>query len=61
MRSRIARAFLSSSSRQPHNQNHNQKKIFCSGTSDTPDLESKVDHKFLGQMGFCDPNMHARC
>ena len=59
MCSRIARAFLLSSSRQPHNQNHNQKN-FGSGISDTPDLESKVDHKFLGQMGSCDPSMHAR-
>ena len=60
MCSRIARAFLLSSSRQPHNQNNNQK-LFGSGTSDRPDLESKVDHKFPGQMGSCDPNMHARC
>ena len=59
MCSRIARAFLLSSSRQPHKQNHNKKK-FGSGTSDTPYLEFKVDHKFLGQMGSCDPNVHAR-
>ena len=58
MCSRIARAFPLNSSRQPHNQNHNQKE-FGSGTSDTPDLESKVDHEFLGQMDSCDPNMHA--
>ena len=51
MCSRIARAFLLSSSRQPHNQNHKQKKI-GSGTSDTPDLESKVDHEFAGQNGL---------
>ena len=60
MCSRIARASLLSSSRQPHNQNNNQKK-FGSGTSDTPDLESKVDDKIPGQMGSYDPNMHARC
>ena len=57
---RVARAFLLGSSSQPHNQNHN-KKIFVSGTSDTPDLESKVDHEFPGKMGSCDLNMHARC
>ena len=60
MCSRIARTFLLSSSRQPHNQNHNKKNL-GSGTSDTPDLESKVDHEFPGQMGSCDPNRHARC
>ena len=59
MCSRIARAFLLSSSRQPHNQNNNRKKI-GSGTSDKPDLESKVDHKFPGQMGSYNPNMHGR-
>ena len=51
MCSRIARAFLLSSARQPHNQNHNQKKNFCSGTSNRPDLESKADHESPGQMG----------
>ena len=60
MCSRIAQTFLSSSSRQPLNQNHSHKN-FGSGTSDTPDLESKVDDEFPGQMGSCDPNMHARC
>ena len=60
MCSRIARAFLLSSSRQPHNQNNNQQKNFGSGTSVRPDLESKVDHESPDQMGSCDPNMHAR-
>ena len=60
MCSRIARAFLLSSSRQPHKQNNNRKKI-GSVTSDRPDLESKVDHEFTRQMGSCDRNKHAHC
>ena len=44
MCSRISRGFLISSSRQPHNQNNNNKK-FCSDTFDGPDLESKVDRE----------------
>ena len=46
MCSRISRAFLLSSSRHPYNQNNNQQKNFGSGTSDRPDLETKVDHEF---------------
>ena len=62
MCSRIVRAFLlSSPGGQPHNQNDNQKKNFGSGTSDRPDLEPKVDHESPGQIGSCDPNVHARC
>ena len=61
MCSRIARAFLLSSSRQPHNQNHNRSKnrSIIDPKSNRPDLESKVDHESSGQMGFRDPNMHA--
>ena len=59
MCSRIARAFLLSSSRQPFNPNNNLKN-FGSGTSVRPDLESKVDYESPGQMGSCEPNMHAR-
>ena len=53
---RIPRAFLLSSSRQPHNRIN--KKKFRSGNSDEPDLESKVDRKFPGQMGSQIPNMY---
>ena len=60
MCSRIARAFLLSCSRQPPNHNDNLKKKICSGTTDEPDLESKVDHEFPGQMGSYDPHVHAR-
>ena len=56
MCSRIARAFLLSSSRQPHNENHNKKS--CSDTFDEPDLEFKVNRETPGQLGHYSPNIH---
>ena len=58
--SRIAQIFLLTAQGNHTTKNHN-KKNFASGTLDTPDLESKVNHKFPGQMGSCDPNMYSRC